>query len=262
MTFESVADNLRESFRVVAAGRGKGEIRELRGVSIASAGVKFQMFNAAFLSSPVSTEAELAQRILLPALHFESRKLDWAYWVCEDMLEPRTRRASRRIFERHGLRHSVDLPGMLAERVAPPAKPLPALEIKKVHDAATRDAFCAIASVCFHVPIQWFLEVFDDLAVWDHFAAYVGYLDGEPVSTTAIVMGGHAIGVYNVATVPQHQRHGYGEAIMRHALAQAYDEHGVERSILQSTPAGARLYQRMGYQTVAKIAVYASVQGV
>ena len=49
---------------------------------------------------------------------------------------------------------------------------------------------------------------------------------------------------------------------MRYALTQAYDEHGTERSILQSTPAGSRLYQRMGYQTVAKIAVYASAQGV
>jgi ribosomal protein S18 acetylase RimI-like enzyme len=260
VTFESVADNLRESFRVVAAGRGKGEIRELGGVSIASAGVRFQMFNAAFLSSPIATEAELAQRILLATLHFESRDLDWAYWVCEDMMEPRIRRASRRIFERHGLRHSVDLPGLLAERVAPPVKALPALEIRKVHDAATRDAFCAIASVCFHVPIQWFLEVFDNLGVWGRFAGYVGYLDGEPVSTTAIVMGGHAIGVYNVATIPQHQRRGYGETIMRHALARAYDEHGTERSILQSTPAGARLYQRMGYRAVAKIAVYASAQ--
>jgi 2-keto-3-deoxy-L-rhamnonate aldolase RhmA len=47
---------------------------------------------------------------------------------------------------------------------------------------------------------------------------------------------------------------------MRHALAQAYKAHGLERSILQSTPAGARLYHRMGYQTVAKIAVYASAQ--
>jgi ribosomal protein S18 acetylase RimI-like enzyme len=262
VTFESVADNLRESFRVVAAGRGQGEVRELRGVSIASAGVRFQMFNAAFLSSPVSTESELAQRILLASLHFESRKLDWAYWVCEDMVEPRTRRVSRRIFERHGLRHSVDLPGMLAERVAPPVNRLPALEIRKVHDPDTRDAFCAIASVCFHVPIQWFLEVFDNLAVWDHFAAYVGYVGGEPVSTTAIVMGGQAIGVYNVATIPQHQRQGYGEAIMRYALEQAYLEHGTERSILQSTPAGARLYQRMGYRVVAKIAVYASAQRV
>jgi len=45
--FESVAVNLRESFRAIAASRAPGEIRELRGVSIASAGVTFQMFNSA-----------------------------------------------------------------------------------------------------------------------------------------------------------------------------------------------------------------------
>jgi hypothetical protein len=56
VTFENVADNLRESFRVVAAGREHGEVRELPGVSIAAAGVTFQMFNAAFLSAPVLSE--------------------------------------------------------------------------------------------------------------------------------------------------------------------------------------------------------------
>ena len=35
---------------------------------------------------------------------------------------------------------------------------------------------------------------------------------------------------------------------------------GTERTILQSTPAGARLYHRMGYRPVATIAVYASSQ--
>ncbi len=35
-------------------------------------------------------------------------------------------------------------------------------------------------------------------------------------------------------------------------------EHGLERSILQSTPAGYRLYERMGYRTVTKVAVYAA----
>ena len=49
MDFVNVADNLRESFRAIAASRPPGEVRELRGVSIASAGVAFQMFNAAFL---------------------------------------------------------------------------------------------------------------------------------------------------------------------------------------------------------------------
>src|ERR1019366_3678533 len=104
--------NLRESFRGIAASRGPGEVRELPGVSIAAAGVAFQMFNAAFLSAPVETEAELARRIMLAALHFDTRGLEWAYWVCEDWMTTRTRRRSHQLFEKTGLRHSVDLPGM------------------------------------------------------------------------------------------------------------------------------------------------------
>src|SRR5437773_5825685 len=87
--FENVSDNLRESFRIVAGSRAQGEIRELQGVSIASAGVTFQMFNAAFLSGPVATEPEFMQRILLPSVHFNARGLEGAYWVCEDWLAGR-----------------------------------------------------------------------------------------------------------------------------------------------------------------------------
>jgi ribosomal protein S18 acetylase RimI-like enzyme len=258
VTFENVADNLRESFRVVAAGRGAGEIRELPGVSIAAAGVTFQMFNAAFLSAPVLTEAELEQRILLSAAHFNTRGLEWAYWVCEDWIDGRARRRLRQTFERHGLRHAVDLPGMVADRIAPPLKPLPPVTVRRVTDASTRADFCAIGSICFHVPINWFREVFDNHVVWNRFAAYVAYQDEAPVSTAAIVMGGGAVGVYNVATMPERQHRGYGEAVMRYAVAQAQKEHGVERSILQSTPAGLHLYQRMGYRTVTRVSVYAS----
>ena len=258
MDFENVAANLRESFRAVAASRAPGEIRELRGVSIASAGVAFQMFNTAFLSAPVPNEAELARRIMLPSVHFDARGLEWAYWVCEDWLEARARRRSRQIFERHGLRHSVDLPGMVAERILPPVKPLPKLEIRRVGDAATRDAFCAIGSVCFHVPVPWFREVFDNDSVWDRFIGWVGYADGEPVSTAATVVGGGAVGVYNVATMPEHQKRGYGETVMRHAVAEAQRRSGIGETILQSTPAGHRLYERMGFRTVSNVAVYAS----
>ena len=258
MTFETVADNLRESFRVVAAGRSAGEVRELPGVSIAAAGVTFQMFNTAFLSAPVLTETELEQRIHLSTAHFHSRGLDWAYWVCEDWMDIRTRRKSRQVFERLGLRHAVDLPGMVADRLAPAVKPLPDVTVQRVADEATRAAFCAIGSTCFHVPINWFREVFDNYVVWDRFAAYVGYRNEEPVSTAAIVMGGGAVGVYNVATIPDRQRRGYGEAVMRYAVAEAQRRHGVERSILQSTPAGLHLYQRMGYRTITRVSVYAS----
>jgi ribosomal protein S18 acetylase RimI-like enzyme len=256
--FSTVADNLRESFRVIAASRAAGEVRELPGVSVASSGVTFQMFNAAFLSGPVTGDGELTQRILLPSMHFNSRGLEWAYWVCEDWMNSRARRSSHRVFERFGLRHSVDLPGMVAEEIQPPVKPPASLDVRRVSSGPTGDAFCAIGSVCFHVPLAWFQEVFESPAVWEQFAGYVGYADEEPVATAAIVVGGGALGVYNVATVPGRQRLGFGETVMRYALADARRRFGIRRSILQSTPAGLHLYERMGYRKVTTVAVYAS----
>lgn len=256
--FECVADNLRESFRVIASSRQAGEVRELRGVSIASAGAAFQMFNTAFLSSPVASESELEQRIMAPAVHFQARGLDWSYWVCQDWLSSKPSRRARRVFERLGLRHAVDLPGMIAEPVAPPVKPLPELAIRRVDGGSTRDAFCGIGSTCFHVPLPWFEEVFASRTVWERFAGYVGYVDDDPVSTAAVVASRDGVGVYNVATLPGRQRCGYGEAVMRHALAEARREHGMERAILQSTPAGLRLYERMGFRTVTRVSVYST----
>jgi len=258
VNFQSVADNLRESFRVIAASRAAGEVREFHGVSIASAGVTFQMFNAAFLSAPIATEAELTQRVLLTAMHFQSRGQEWAYWVCEDWLAGKPRKRLRQTLEKAGLHHSVDLPGMMAEHIQPPLKRPATLEVRRVCDASTRAAFCAIGSTCFHVPLSWFCEVFDSDSVFQRFAAYVGYVDGDPVSTTALVIGGGAIGVYNVATLPQHQRKGYGETVMRHALADARREHAIPRTILQSTAAGYRLYERMGFRTVTRVGVYST----
>jgi len=256
--FSEIAGNLRESFRVIAASRAGGEVRELPGVSVASSGVTFQMFNAAFLSAPVDGDSELAKRILVTAMHFNARRLEWAYWVCEGWMNPRARRNARRVFERNGLRHSVDLPGMVADEILPPLKPLPSMDVRRVSNGPTRDAFCAIGSVCFHVPLPWFQEVFESPSVWDKFAAYVGYADSEPVATAAIVAGNGVLGVYNVATLPGRQRQGFGETVMRYALEDARARSGICRSILQSTPAGLHLYDRMGYRKVTNVAVYAS----
>jgi hypothetical protein len=112
--FEYVANNLRESFRVIASSRSAGDVRELNGVSIASAGVAFQMFNSAFLSRPVESEAEMKQRIILPNSHFNASGREWAYWVCLDWLDANSRKRARRLFEARGLRLSTELPGMIA----------------------------------------------------------------------------------------------------------------------------------------------------
>src|SRR5207249_7455685 len=74
--FQNVEENLRHSFQALAEDRRSGDVREIGGVAIASAGTSFQMFNAAFLSSPVADAADLERRTLTARVQFESRGLE------------------------------------------------------------------------------------------------------------------------------------------------------------------------------------------
>ncbi|HXI39957.1 MAG TPA: GNAT family N-acetyltransferase [Bryobacteraceae bacterium] len=259
MDFRTVEENLRQSFRLLASSQPAGEVREAGGVTIASAGVTFQMFNAAFLSAPVTSDRELDRRIATAQVHFAARGLSWSYWVCEDWMDKKARRRMSDAFKKRGLYLATVLPGMLAEKLAPPVRELPRLEVLAVGDNKTWSAFCRIGALCFNVPLAWFQEVFQDPKIWKKgFTGYVGYLDGEPVSTAATVVAAGAVGIYNVATVPGRQRSGCGEAVMRSVLSRARRESGIESSILQSTAQGFDLYRRMGYSVVTNVAVYTS----
>ena len=259
MEFENVEENLRQSFRALAFDRPAGDVREIAGISIASAGSEFQMFNAAFLSSPVGSVEDLERRIATAQVHFRARGLSWSFWLCEDLLRPNVRRRVGRLMESASLSPAVRLPGMSAERLLPPRRDLPRIEVRRVSDEPTRLAFCDIGCTCFHVPLHWFREIFLRSRLWDgDFVGYVGYVDGEPVATAAIVVAAGAIGVYNVATLPAHRRRGFGEAVMRYAIERAREHSGCERTILQATEHGLPLYVSMGYRTVTTVNVYTS----
>jgi predicted acetyltransferase len=62
------------------------------------------------------------------------------------------------------------------------------------------------------------------------------------------------VGVYCVATLPGHERKGYAETMVRHAVARA----GLGQSILQATSPGFSLYRRMGYEVVTHFAIYST----
>src|SRR5579863_8092828 len=161
VSFRCVADNLRQSFRALANGRPRGGLIELPGVSIASLGVTFQMFNAAFPSASVETRTDLEDRLRAAKNHFDSQALRWAFWICEDWLAADIRRKLSRTCETWGLKLSSDMPGMSVERIQRPTRKLPGIDIRRVQSAQTLDDFRALGSTCFHVPLSWFAEVFD-----------------------------------------------------------------------------------------------------
>lgn len=234
---------------------------ELAGVSIASLGVMFQMFNAAFLSGPVATPAALEERLQMARKHFDERQTQWSFWFCEDWLSPGIRRKLSRACETYGLRLSAEMPGMVAEHILPPSRRLPEIEVRPVEPGATLNDFRAIGSNCFHVPLSWFSEVFNEqITERRGFVCWVGYSDGIPVATAASVRSGETLGIYNVATAPSFRRRGFGEAITRFAIDAGLQENGAKEVVLQSTSQGHGVYCRMGFHPVTRVLVYNSIR--
>jgi ribosomal protein S18 acetylase RimI-like enzyme len=261
MEFRPIEENLRQSFRVLAEGRPGADVLELPGVSIASLGVAFQMFNAAFLSAPVETQDEMETRLRLARDHFDARGLPWSFWICEDWLTRPLRRRLSRVCQQYGLRLAAEMPGMMARRIAAPERRLPDLEVRRVDSTQILHDFRAIGSTCFHVPPAWFSEVFDDRFVaGSPFACIVGYRNGVAVATAASVPSGSTIGLYNVATAPEFRERGYAEAITRSTIEVALRENGASQLVLQSTAQALTLYERMGFEAVTRIVAYNSIR--
>jgi ribosomal protein S18 acetylase RimI-like enzyme len=259
MDFHPVEQNLRQMFRVLASRRQSGETRELPGVTIASLGSSFQMFNAAFFHAPIRDETDFLRQVNLASVQMRVRGLPWAFWLCEDWLPFALRRRVVKILDRQGLSLASEMPGMVAEALRPPQRSLPGMRIQPLSNEPARQAFCQIGAVCFHVPLMWFDEIFDEQTpLREECAGWVGYLDGQPVATAATVVHGGVIGVYNIATLPEFRERGLGEAIMRHAIQAAKEKSGLDRTILQATRQGLHLYESMGYRSVTRFLVFTS----
>jgi len=258
--FELVDRNLRRSLQCYARATGRGEVREIGGVLIASAGTATAVYNAAALSeAPVADLVELDRRIMIAKVFFEARGLRWCFWLCEQRLAPELRPKARAVFERRRLYLSSECPGMVADRIAPRRRPLPAIECRRVGNAATRRDFCQITALSFQVPLEAARQIYESERMWEtELIGYVGYLGGHPVGTAATVTVEGAIGVYCVATLPEHRGRGIGEALVRYAVERAAAATGIERTVLQASRDGESLYRRLGYRPVASFAIFVS----
>jgi GNAT superfamily N-acetyltransferase len=258
--FEPVEENLRAALGVFSAVSENGELREMPGVLIISSGLAFPMFNAAFHLTPSSTSVDdLERRITLAKVHFNARGLRWCYWFCKERVEEQVLRHAREIFGDHGMHLAMSSPGMAAGRLPNPRPDLPALECRRVDDKITSLDFGRIMSVAFSIPPDVAAIVYGGEGIWrTGFTGYIGYLNGRPISTAAILVAAGVIGIYAVGTLPEYQRRGYAEAVIRYAVARTQEQSGIETSILQSSQAGLPLYLKLGYKKTTEFHVFVS----
>lgn len=86
-------------------------------------------------------------------------------------------------------------------------------------------------------------------------AAFVAYLDGEPVATALTLFSEGAAGVYWVATLPASRGRGLGEVCTALATNAGF-ERGVGVVTLQASPMGLPIYTRMGYRVCDRLRRY------
>jgi GNAT superfamily N-acetyltransferase len=255
--FQIVDQNLRRAMRFFGHATGGGEVGEQAPAQMVYSGLDYGVFNIAFLTERMESRSELGSILKTCARFYGQRGVRWSFWLCEDLLDPSTRRVARDIFADAGLRPISHAPGMKADALAPASRPLPVVECRPVADALTRAAFAEMTAICFDIPFTIARAVYDVESAWDgDYRGFVGLAGGKPVSIVALVRAGGALGVYSLGTVPDRRRHGYGEALLRAALAMEPPPAKPEPLVLESTEAGYPLYRRLGFRDVAKFTVY------
>jgi ribosomal protein S18 acetylase RimI-like enzyme len=262
--FRMVEDNLRVAMRFFGRATGTGEVCVADGLELVYSGLDYGVFNMALLAGPVSSERDLAASLAAAGRFYRERKSRWSFWLCEDLLDPTARRHSREIFTEAGMRAISHAPGMLAPALLAPSRTLPEIECRAVSAAELRAAFAGLTVNCFDIPLSVARAVYEPESAWQGaYRGYVGLVNGSAVSIVALVRAAGAVGIYSLGTLPAHRHQGYGEALLRAAIAQenaaenAVREHAVDEPlVLESTEAGYRLYRRIGFRDVTNFTVY------
>lgn len=152
---------------------------------------------------------------------------------------------------RRGMSRDEDVPLMvLADADALDHSPGGGLSVRALspEDAETHARLLAAG---FQAPVEHFRQLMTpEVIAGPGVCCYVGELDGDPVTTALSITLDDSVGIFNVATLPAHQRRGYGAMVTTRAARQGL-VNGARWAWLQSSRAGYGVYQRLGFRTVS-----------
>ncbi len=160
----------------------------------------------------------------------------------------------------HGFVHDQRTPGMAADLTEFSAEEQPpSVEIRRVEDRETLHTWVRTFVAGYEVSAAWvdpMFEVYRDLlGAESPMRFYLAYLDGKPATTSTLFLAAGVAGIYDVATLPSSRGQGIGSAATRVPLLEARGE-GYRVGILQSSPKGLPVYERMGFRTVCQMEHY------
>ena len=242
---EETAVALAEAWQALLAGHPEAWTVYEDGLSAFATGIPLAGLNGVACSR-VDPEPEEVRRLLR---ELKARGLPHLL-----QLRPGTDAAVVAVADQEGLTPDTGVPLMrlddpaLLDRARAVA---PGLSVRQLGPHETR-LHPLTAAAGFEEDPQHFLRLLPPVVMTlDGVRAYVGEADGQVVTTAVGVTRGDNVGVFNVATPPEHRRRGYGAAVTARAAADGFAA-GASWAWLQSSTAGYRVYEALGFRTLER----------
>lgn len=148
-----------------------------------------------------------------------------------------------------GLTVAGPSPLMTYEPTKPPA-PSDSYRVDVVKDRRSLDTFTDLMARGYEVPVDTWRRLITERSLDDPAIAHlIASSGGEPYSCGSTIQTGSSVGIWNMATPPEHQGKGAGRALLLHAL-RSQMMRGSRLFYLLASEAGRHLYQQVGFRTI------------
>jgi ribosomal protein S18 acetylase RimI-like enzyme len=251
---EEAVASLVEAWTLMTGRIPEGRLDRLEGVTIPWGDVPLPFFNLCIVDTPCADGDDLRRRLDATLAHVADERHPWMVCLCEEWVPENW----RDVIADAGLHFAMPITGMVAERILPPRRTPPTLDLRRVSDDRSRGAVAELSNLAYGLP-DGMCDCVAEAAFWlDEVYGYVGSQADEDVTTTTVFAAGGTLYVGLVATHPEHGRKGYAEHVMRHALHEGFEALGLRRSILHATDAGHPVYAAMGFEDTARFDLLSS----
>ena len=248
---------LAETWRAIVNDRGSGEVCDIPGLAIRWSDTKFAFFNCITLTDVGADPRLLEERLVQAVDYMRTRSESGLIWLFEDLLDESARKALPEVAKRAGLTRALTGYGMAGDFL-PIAEPSHSnLRFVRVRTEEELMAYADLNSRAYGMPLETARDGLRGSTLWKSgMYTFLGLENDVPVSAAATVETNGCLFLALVATAPEAQRKGYGEATVRKALYEGAKATGLTRTVLHATEAGFPVYKRIGYKSVATIGFY------
>ncbi|XMA39250.1 GNAT family N-acetyltransferase [Streptomyces albogriseolus] len=233
------------------------DVRDLPGIAVRWADSRFAFWNCVTLTG-AGTGADLLERRLKEAAEImRAKRRPGFLWVFEDLLDDEARATVDTAAGQAGLAYAFPGTGMAGDLLPVPEPHHPDLTFARVTTEEHLQAYADINSRAYGFPLDDGRDGLARSTLWKHGVhAYLAVRDDTPVACAATVEAQGRLFVLLVATDPEWQRRGYGEAVTRKALYEGARATGATRATLHATAAGAPVYPRIGFRPNSPMRFY------